>query len=183
MVSKICMKKCVAIVAAAGFALWSSLAAYGGSPNEITLGDVIHSLSVNPNPKTGISYAVEDAFSPSQGPIKKATLSANFNEAKTLKSLVLHLEVETGFSPSGEIVIRFASDKSLSFYCIPILRSSNAGKTIFQLTFLGDLSKLHPPSGSTFGGPVELEVFSKKASSTILTLPKVFFEMLVLQDR
>lgn len=85
------MKKCVAIVAAAGFALWSSLAAYGGGPNEISLGDVAHSIPVSAISKAGIASTVEDVFYPSHGPTKKATVSANFNEAKVLKSFILHL--------------------------------------------------------------------------------------------
>ncbi|MEW6550028.1 MAG: hypothetical protein AB1407_11270 [Spirochaetota bacterium] len=177
------MKKAGAFLILVVLAGTCGFAVHSQNTTTVTVGDVVHTLTVGSSTQNGIHLSLTDSFSPPGLPLSDISITANVNDAKALRSLVLRFEASSGFVPSGEIAFVFAGGKTASLYCLPVARPSKGGGSAYQLTFLSDLGALCRLGATAEGATVELNIYSKKNSIAKLVLPKAFFEFLSPQAR
>jgi hypothetical protein len=172
------MKKAGALFALAFFVWICGFAVQSQNATTVTIDEVVHTLTVGRSTQNGIFHSLTDSFSPPGKPVSDVSITANVNEAKSLRSLVLRFEASPGFVPSGEITFVFADGKTVSLYCLPVVKPSKSGGSTCQLTFLGDLEALCRQGAVMEGASVDLNIYSKKNSIAKLVLPRAFFELL-----
>ncbi len=152
-----------------------SVFAKGWEAQTVSLGNVVHTISLERLANAVPVLVVKDEFSP-LGDISKITLSATMNESWDIKNMVLSCVGSGDFSPSGEIEFAFPSGARLTMLGKAVTRNQTNGLREGSVTFLLGLDELKTLSGDVRDGSVvTMALYSKRGLPLSFQIPETFF--------
>lgn len=160
--------------------VWTACFAQVPRFEEISVDDMLHTISLEKLDKDPPLLIVKDDFATSTDDVLRMTLHATLSDSFDIKSLTLTVLSKNEYALSGELEWLFPSNCTLSMFGKTRTKSRENGICEITVTFLLGLDDLGKYSALlNDSGTVMLKIYSRHGTARSFKIPNNFFWLLL----